>query len=228
MDKAPTQVRRIGPTRRSVSGRYAFRGTSSVPYESTLERDFVVRQEFRRCVLDVVAQPVTIHWRDDTGRARTYTPDYLVLFRADEIRRVGGPPSLLVEVKHREDLRRDWAALRPKFRAAVRHARAQGWRFSIQDEYAIRDQVFDNITFLKRYERMQFSAEDKRAVLDRIEFMGQSPIDYLVAVQASGPIFKPQAIALVWHLLATRQLDCDMCLPLDQFTVVWRSQHGPA
>lgn len=36
----PRQMRKIKPTRRSVSGVYAFRGSSRVEYESTLERDF--------------------------------------------------------------------------------------------------------------------------------------------------------------------------------------------
>ncbi|HAY17330.1 MAG TPA: heteromeric transposase endonuclease subunit TnsA, partial [Halomonas sp.] len=37
----PTSVRKIGPTRRSVSGYYAFRGEESIAFESTLERDFL-------------------------------------------------------------------------------------------------------------------------------------------------------------------------------------------
>lgn len=45
------QVRKIGPTRRSVSGVYAFRGERSIEFESTLERDFLMRVEF--------SQPVT-------------------------------------------------------------------------------------------------------------------------------------------------------------------------
>ena len=40
------QVRKIGPTRRSVSGSYQFRGKEAIQYESTLERDFLIRHEF--------------------------------------------------------------------------------------------------------------------------------------------------------------------------------------
>ena len=42
----PTQKRRIGPTRRSVSGSYAFRSETSIQFESTLERDFIIKHEF--------------------------------------------------------------------------------------------------------------------------------------------------------------------------------------
>lgn len=46
----PTQTRKIRPTRRSVSGVYSFRGQTAIPFESTLERDFLIRKEFALCV----------------------------------------------------------------------------------------------------------------------------------------------------------------------------------
>lgn len=53
----PTSVRKIGPTRRSVSGYYAFHGDESIALESTLERDFLVKDEFELNVLGVISQP---------------------------------------------------------------------------------------------------------------------------------------------------------------------------
>ena len=41
MDLQPQ--RKIKPTRRSVSGVHAFRRQRGIPYESTLERDFLIR-----------------------------------------------------------------------------------------------------------------------------------------------------------------------------------------
>ena len=50
----PSQMRKIKPTRRSLSGTYAFRGETGIQFESSLERDFLIRTEFSMCVLTVV------------------------------------------------------------------------------------------------------------------------------------------------------------------------------
>lgn len=59
----PTSVRKIGPTRRSVSGCYAFRGEESIAFESTLERDFLIKADFDVSVLGVISQPCAIPFR---------------------------------------------------------------------------------------------------------------------------------------------------------------------
>ena len=74
--------RKIGTTRRSVSGLYPFRGVGPVDFESTLERDFLIRLETDRRVLDVVSQPTTIEFVGPRSQVYPYTPDYLVTYRA--------------------------------------------------------------------------------------------------------------------------------------------------
>lgn len=54
------QVRKIGATRRSVSGMYAFRGETAIAFESALERDILIRQEYFRSALDVIPQPTQV------------------------------------------------------------------------------------------------------------------------------------------------------------------------
>ncbi len=61
------QVRKIGPTRRSVSGSYPFRGGQAIQYESTLERDFLIRHEFFLNVLEIIPQPVQIPFTADSS-----------------------------------------------------------------------------------------------------------------------------------------------------------------
>ena len=51
-------VRKIGPTKCSVSGYYSFRNTISIHYESSLERDFVMLHEFDDNVIETISQPV--------------------------------------------------------------------------------------------------------------------------------------------------------------------------
>ena len=93
------QVRKINPTRRSVSGVYAFRGESSVAYESTLERDFLIRTEFCIDVLDVVPQPTAIPFTGINGQSYTYTPDFLVYYRLGNRHYENYPKPMLIEVK---------------------------------------------------------------------------------------------------------------------------------
>lgn len=219
----PHQMRKIKPTRRSVSGFYAFRGEDAIAFESTLERDFLIRKEFSLHVLDIIPQPVQIPFVLN-GRTYTYTPDFLVYYRLGDMPYNEYPKPLLVEVKPRSELRKHWSDWKTKFSTAYRYAKQQGWSFSIQDESRIRDVTLDNIRFLERYKRMQFPVEESQVMINTARKMGCVPFHYLLACHFMG-IYKAEGIAHIWHLLATRQLDCDITLPLSEFTELWVASH---
>lgn len=216
----PRQMRKIRPTRRSVSGVYGFRGEASIQYESTLERDFLIRKEFCLAVLDVVPQPCQISFTGKGGRTHLYTPDFLVYYRLGNTAYPEYPKPVLVEVKTEEDWRDYWREWLPKWKAAYRYAKEQGWEFHIHDESRIRDQALENIKFLERYKRMQFSIEESRWVLENVRQMGSAPVHYLLARHFMG-MYRAEGIAHIWHLLATRQLDCDISRSLNDFTELW-------
>src|SRR5699024_1541208 len=90
-------VRKIGTTRRSVSGTYIFRGETPIQFESTLERDFLIRKAFSRSVLDVISQPVRIPFQTRDGRSFHYTPDFLVYYRLGSRDHLDYPYPVLVE-----------------------------------------------------------------------------------------------------------------------------------
>lgn len=215
----PRQMRKIKPTRRSVSGFYSFRGESSIAFESTLERDFIMRQEFNVNVLDIIPQPAIIPFAKN-GRNYEYTPDFLVYYRLSKIGYTPDPTPLLVEVKPRSEIQAHWSEWRNKFRAAFRYAKEQGYEFRIYDESRIRTKSLENIRFLERYKRMQFPFEESQAVIETVKQMGNAPFHYLLSRHFMG-LYKAEGIAHVWHLLATRQLDCDITLPLNDFTELW-------
>lgn len=216
----PRQMRRIGVTRRSVSGIYAFRRETAVPFESTLERDFIIRKEFCLLVLEVIPQPVQIQFVASNGQTYIYTPDFLVYYRLGNMGYGEYPKPLLVEVKPRAEWKQHWREWLPKWKAAYRYAKEQGWDFHIHDESRIRDQVLENIRFLDRYKRTQFPIEETRSVIESVRQMGGTPFHYLLAKHFMG-IYKAEGVAHIWHLLATRQLDCDISLPLNDFTELW-------
>jgi hypothetical protein len=76
------------PVRKVVTGRHtrscagdfpSKKNGVLVPFESLLEGDLVVLMEKDRRIARYWAQPETFRWRDDAGRRRQYTPDFLVL-----------------------------------------------------------------------------------------------------------------------------------------------------
>ena len=120
-------VRKAQTVYGSISGNYSFRGEKTIWYESTLERDFLFKQEYNENVIDVVGQPVAIPYITELGNESTYTPDFLVQFSSaqyEDVDLFAAP--LLIEIKPRKKLRTDWKGLRPKFKAGrvkleVRH-----------------------------------------------------------------------------------------------------------
>lgn len=219
---SPTQTatRKIAPTRRSVSGIHMFRGATAIPYESRLERDFLLRKEFSLAVSEVIPQPVQIPFTAPNGQTFTYTPDFLVHYRLADYPVGQGPQPLLVEVKPEKEWRKHWRSWLPKWKAAYRYARGEGMVFHVFDESRIRDQTLENIQFLKRYKRMQFPPEESRSVLETVAEMGMATLDDILVRHFMG-IYRAEGIAHVWHLLATRQLDCEIAHPLTPSTEFW-------
>lgn len=213
-------ARKIGTTRRSLSGIYAFRGEKAIPFESSLERDFLIRMAFNRQVLDVISQPVRLSFTALTGREYPYTPDFLVYFKAGNMPCGSCVRPLLIEIKPRADIRNHWTDWKPKFRAAHRYAQAQGWGFRVYDESRIRGVVLDNIRFLERFKGLHMAPEDSAAILATVRDQGSASFHYLLARHYSG-IYRAEGVAQIWHLLATRQLDCDLTLPLTDMTELW-------
>lgn len=219
-EPAVRQTRVIAPVHRSVSGVYAFRDITPIAFESTLERDFLIRMEFSLSVSAVVAQPAQVPFTDSRGRSRSYTPDFLVYFRQEEQSLRNYPKPELIEIKLASEWQQHWRRWLPKWKAARRYAQDRGWVFHIVDESRIRDGVLDNIRFLERYKNRQFPEEESRWVLDNVAALGSASFDYVVARHFMG-IYRAEGIAHVWHLLATQRLVCDMSRMRDPFNELW-------
>ena len=217
-------MRTIGRTRRSVSGFVILRNGKTVAHESTLERDFVIRKDFFLHVLDIIPQPVEIPFTGHNGRSYRYTPDYLVVYRAGDAPPHLGPRPELVEVKPADDWRKHWRKWSAKWKAARRYAMARGWQFRVHDETRIRDQALANIRWLERYRRMQTRAWDTERVIAYVKGKGQATFT-AVLDEHFGGIYRTEGIAYLWHLLATRRLECDISLPLGNETELWVPDH---
>ena len=216
--RAPVRV--IPRNRRSVTGFLSWRGEQSIQYESTLERDFVLRQEFSLAVSQVISQPCTFPFITSTGRAAEYTPDFLVVYAADSAPLRYQRRPMLVEVKPESEWREHWREWLPKWKAARRYAASQGWSFRIMDESRIRTQALANIQFLRRYRNNSYPSQESDWIVESVRELGAATFDYLLAKHFQG-IYTAEGVGHLWSLLASRQLDCDICLPLGGDTELW-------
>lgn len=213
-------VRDIPINTRHVTGHVSWRESEPVPYESPLERDFVLRQEFSLAVSSVLSQPCKIPFVTHSGRHAEYTPDYLVTYAVSDIALGWEPPPLLVEVKSKKDWQENWREWSPKWKAARRYAAEHGWRFKIMDEDRIRTSALDNIAFLKEYRDLDVEREDSDAIVADVRDRGAVKVDYVLAKHFPG-LYRARGIAHIWHLIARRRLDCDAGGDLGEMTEVW-------
>lgn len=220
----PRQTRKIRPTQRSVSGIYAFRGKTSIPYESTLERDFIIRMEFLRPVLEIVPQPVKVPFLGRNGRTYSYTPDFLVYFQPSTNCSDPERKPLLVEVKPAAEWRKHWRVWAAKWKAARHYAIEQGWHFRIADESRIRDQVLANINYLNRYKRMSIPDELGSSLIDSIRRTDATTAGNLAELHFE-PDKRLKGMAYIWHLVAIQHLECQLAAPLTERTALWIPCH---
>jgi len=219
------QARKLGTTRRSVSGFVSLRNGAFVGYESKLERDFLAKTNSNLAVLDIIPQPVSIPFSYPNGRAYEYTPDFLVYYRLENGYIDNAKKPMLVEVKEETSWRENWRKWLPKWKAAWRYAKENGYSFHIMDESRIRDTTLLNVEFLSRYKRMIFDVELTSQILIDTQQHGHIAFSTLLGRHYSG-VEQASGISHLWYLLATRQLDCDLSLPLTNDTNLWMPTYG--
>jgi hypothetical protein len=194
-----------------------------VDFESTLERDFLIRLETERSVLDVVSQPLTIEFVGSNGQIYPYTPDYLVTYRAYPAPYLA---PVLVEVKPVSELDKYLSEWKVKFRAAMAYCKAHGYLFHLRHEPRIRDQRWGNAMFLQRYRQMQFVPEESEWIIENLNQMGTATFDYLLARHFFGEADRSRGISHLWYLLATARIECDWSQPLSNNSELWIPEHA--
>lgn len=207
------QVRKIKPTRLSVSGFLPFKDGVSIPYESTLERDFLLYFTYLPSVAEIIAQPTRILFVKNR-MTYPYTPDFLIRFN-------DGRPSLLIEVKPKSKWQEHWRDWKEKWKAAMIFCKENNCIFHVYDEDKIRHLALFNINSVQRYKRLQCDPEYINAVLSQVELLGNTTIDYLLSRLFTGSLYRSKGLQIIYHLLATKQLTCNWFEPLFEFTEVW-------
>lgn len=225
---ADVPARKIKPSRYSVTGYVA---TTKAPgaqdAESTLEHDFLTLMEYDKRVARYLAQPFAIQWRDEMKRLRRYTPDLIVKYSFSAMNDDPHLRTTLFEVKPRAVLKRDWAELRPKFRAAIGWAREHDCRFHIITEEEIRTPYLSNVRFLLGY-RSRFLRDDphlngerQHLILVTLFRLKQATPRQLLDAMTPDRMHQAELIPWIWNLIGQERVGVDLSLPLTMASPIW-------
>ena len=211
-------ARSIPKNYRNITGIAAHTKADGQPaYESSLERDFITLLEFSPEVTAFEVQPVTIEWLDPSGTDRSYTPDTLVRFGRSR-------KPLLCEIKYRSDLKKGWTTFRPKFKAAIRHARQQGWRFKIITEKEVQTPKLLNARFLLRYRNQIPDADIMQMIFEHLQELRESTPNGLIQTIHRDEWNQARLIPAIWYLVATFQVGADLDQSLNMNSPIWWNQ----
>lgn len=140
---------------------YSFKMAGLIPWESTLERDWLLHLESNLAIREIYGQPETFDYCFQ-GKWHRYTPDFKACWH--------DPHRLptLYEVKPHD------VASSDVFRQqsdCIRQALAMyGYEYVVKDEYEIRRQpVLNNLNFLKHYADMFVSRQDRDRIHDAFD-----------------------------------------------------------
>lgn len=206
------QTRKIKPTRRSVSGYYNYNGRS-IAYESTLERDFIIYHAFLNDVIDIVPQPITIEFTKH-NRTYPYTPDFYVEFNT-----LTGKKPLIIEVKPRELWQENWRDWSDKWKTMIQYCKEKGYQFHIFDETRIYHVGLENINLLSHYHRISHIPSEVQLIIDKVKQQSLTLGELIKSVTNLG-LETQQAKRLVYHLLYTKQLSCELLKPINDLNEI--------
>jgi hypothetical protein len=210
-------ARKIGPNNRSITGKHITgKSPTSQHFESALERDHFSLLEYDPDIVKFTAQPVTIFYSDQTY-SRRYTPDVAVYYRPELERK-----PLLIEVKYQAELIKKKDALEPKFNAARKYARQNGYEFRVITENEIRTDRLYNVKFLNRYKGQKTDAGLLQVINSRYAQQG-----VLTPLQLTNDLsfeLNDQLLYTLWQLVADRVLTFDMDEKITMNTKIWKQQ----
>jgi hypothetical protein len=205
MDKPVRKVRSNG---RTIVGLVSSKKNMSVQFESYLEENFLYLLSFDSDVTTYISQPVRILYTDQTGKNRTYVPDYLVEYSRS--------PTVLFEVKTREWIKHNRQEHKRNNEAAKRFAAEKNWDFRVITDKELRTEFVHNIRRLFRFQDYPIDPISADFIRDKLR-SGGMPIEELVRqAKDSGPLI----LATIWAMLFEKKLQANMLKRLTMETKV--------
>lgn len=202
-------MRRIPLSRRSHIIGFQPLASGTAEHESALERDFVTLASFLDADARILAQPVTISFRDGL-KSRRYTPDFLVHY--------SNLTKAFIEVKYRCDLLANRERLEPAFTAMHAWAVARDATFRVVTDDRIRGPTLENAKRLLPLRSAPLDSALARVTLETVSRLEAPTIsDTISAI----PMQRPAALAVLWQLIARGLLRVDVSAPIIPDTPVF-------
>jgi len=182
-------VRKVTRRKHGLNGLFpSLKMGKMIWYESYLERDFAILQDFDPTVEAFYEQPLTIEYQEN-GKTYHYTPDFRV---------VRNRRNALVECKPKDLV--DTPENRRKFQAALAFCAKQDWDFYVATEEEIRKgHRLENIKLLTRYARLEVSTSAANRILANLALQS-TPVTLTQAAQTVAPAHPPSGVPTILHL----------------------------
>lgn len=219
-------VRKIGLNGTSLTGLVPSEKTNRLhQFESSLERDFIRITEFNSNVSEFVEQPVTISYQFD-GKIKSYTPDFLITYKHTTTPGKWLKP-LLVEIKYREDLWKNWSVLKPKYQAALKFCDLKGWKFKILTEVEIRTEFLHNAKFLQRYKNSSVDDDDFTFLLKKIHELRITTPKEITLCSSGNANRRASLLYCLWYMIANTVIGVDLYKKISMDSSIWDNSYTP-
>lgn len=182
-------------------------------FESSLERDALILIEFNTSITRYLSQPRSFNYFHDK-KNRKYTPDIFIEY--DNGRK------LYIEVKYREDIKKDWDILKPKFKAAIEElATEENTRFKIWSEKEIRTPLLKNATFLLPYRHRSFENYQLEMIKKVVSRFSETTPEDLIRICSSNLETRAEFLNTLWYALSNQIIKADLTRPLTMKSPIW-------
>ena len=172
-----------------------------VPFESLLEREYVMSADFDPHIVAIVAQPLALLWPRRTVGQKSHVPDFFVRLKNGDGR--------LVDVRHPNRVSRAAA----QFTLTRQVCAEIGWEYEIFT--GLEPVAEQNMRWLAGYRRDRCAPADETVAVITRCFAHPLPLGLGVyRVSRSTGASKDMVLANVLHLLWRRQLSANLNAPL--------------
>lgn len=196
-----SSTRKVRSNGRTIVGQLHSEKRKVVQFESALEEEFLYILDFDPDVKCIYDQPVQIRYKDENGKERLYTPDFLVEYNNRK--------PVLFEVKSQEYLRKNKDDVQRISKAGTEFAKKMLWEFRVITDKEIKIIYCDNARFLRRF---QAHKTDLVVVNDILKTLsaGVATPNSLIRQLSTDPARWPDYISAIWALVLNGKIACNL------------------
>ena len=196
----------------------------ATPYQSDLEKDFLIYQSFKDDVADIERNPYTTGLLP-TSKKYLGSANYFVHIR-DRRHKSVIPMDIpmIIKICPKKLWQKEWSDKRADYKAVRKFCAKNGFHFAMYDESRIRHQAWANVKYIMGHVDPYGHPEDIEAILMQVEMMGVTTIEYILCRFFGSELLAPQGERTILHLMATKRLGFDVWGELNEKTEIWHVQ----